>query len=62
MRTLRVKVYVATNREGSRVSATINVEVEDDASQEEIERIVAGEAADWIDNNIDSGWFIVEEA
>lgn len=61
MRTLRVKVYVATNREGSRVSATINVEVEDDASQEDIERIVAGEASDWIDSNIDSG-FIVEEA
>lgn len=59
-KTLKVIVHVSTNRVGSEVSDEIEVEVDDNATPDEIEDAVEFEAKEWMWNNVEFGFAVIE--
>lgn len=47
---------VSTRYVGSEVEETIEIEIPDDATENEIEEIVQQRYDDWLWNNIDTNW------
>ena len=56
MKTIKLEVYVSTNRSGSEVRDTIEVDIEDDYTQEDIEEALEETAKEWMFNNIEWSW------
>jgi len=60
MKIIKAEMNVSTGYVGSMVKEIVEVEVEDDASKEEIEAEVEEYFKEWLWGNIDSGWSIIE--
>lgn len=55
MKTITVKCYVETNRVGSRVTGEFAIQVDDNISDEELEKVKEDELRDWMFENIEFG-------
>ena len=61
MKTIKVEFHVGTNYVGSTCSDIVEIEVEEDATEQEIEEELCEYLEDWIPNNINSGFKIIEQ-
>jgi hypothetical protein len=55
---MKIKVWVSTNRIGSKMSDTLEIDDEDviDMSEEELEDYIDEFFQQWVWENIDAGW------
>jgi hypothetical protein len=53
---IEFEVYVSTCYVGSKVKETLTLDIEDDATTEEIEQAKEDMARDWMFHNIEWGW------
>lgn len=60
MKTIKVKFYVSTNYVGSAVEEIVEIEVDEDASENEIESDIQAAYEDWLSNNTEREWTIIE--
>jgi|LULY01.1.fsa_nt_gb hypothetical protein len=61
MKTIKVEFHVGTDRLGSTWSEIVEIEVGEDATEQEIEDEINDYFKDWIWENIDSGFKIIEQ-
>jgi divalent metal cation (Fe/Co/Zn/Cd) transporter len=53
---IKFQVYVSTRYVGSKVSVTLELDIDDDATSEEIEKEKEELAKEWLWQNIEFGW------
>jgi hypothetical protein len=56
MKTFKILVSARTVRQGSDISATLKVEIDDDATPEEIQEEKENVAKEWVNEQIDWYW------
>lgn len=61
MKIVRVKVWCATKYASSAVKDVIEVEVDEEATEEEIDKAAEEAYYDWLGNNTDNGFAIITE-
>ena len=62
MRTIEVEFWVSTNYVGSEYKETVEILVEEEATEKEIEDEIDYYYKDWVNNNTDQGWAIIEQS
>ena len=60
MKTIKLEVSVSTCYRGSEVSKILEIEVEDDATEKEIEDLCNEEAIFWLYENINFNYSVIE--
>jgi hypothetical protein len=60
MKKIKLEFSVSTNIYGSRVSEIVEIEVEEDSSEDEIEKSIEEEFDFWLGENIDTNWEIIK--
>lgn len=61
MKTIKVEFHVGTHYVGSTWSETVEIEVGEEATEQDIENELDKHLEDWVWNNIDSGFKIIEQ-
>lgn len=61
MRHIRLKVYVETSRVGSTIEDILEIEVEDNATLEDIDDEKEAATKEWMFNNIEFGYSEIED-
>ena len=61
MKTIKVEFHVGTNYVGSTWSEIVEIEVGEEATEQDIEDELSDHLEDWITNNINSGFKIIEQ-
>jgi hypothetical protein len=56
----KYKFYASTGYVGCEREETVEIEIDDDATQKEIEEVVEEEFKEWMCSNIDSGYCEVD--
>jgi hypothetical protein len=61
MRKIEFEMSVSTRYVGSEVTDTFSIEVDDNATEEEIEKEMEDVTRDWMHEQIDWGWKIISD-
>lgn len=61
MKTIKVEFHVGTHYVGSTWSEIVEIEVDEEATEKEIEDELNKSLEDWVWDNIDSGFKIIEQ-